>query len=85
MATEITVPVRGMHCAACVGKVEHALAAVAGVESANVNLATERATIAFDPAQTDFEIRDYWRGPIRRAAHRPLLHCGNWFRIGKLV
>ena len=55
MATEITVPVRGMHCAACVGKVEHALAAVAGVESANVNLATERATIAFDPAQTDLE------------------------------
>ncbi|MBI4271806.1 MAG: copper-translocating P-type ATPase [Candidatus Rokubacteria bacterium] len=55
MATEITAPVRGMHCAACVGKVEHALGAVAGVESASVNLATERATIAFDPAQTDFE------------------------------
>ncbi|OGK97424.1 MAG: copper-translocating P-type ATPase [Candidatus Rokubacteria bacterium RIFCSPHIGHO2_02_FULL_73_26] len=54
MATEVTAPVRGMHCAACVGKVEHALTSVAGVESASVNLATERATIAFDPAQTDF-------------------------------
>ena len=55
MATEVTAPVRGMHCAACVGRVEHALTAVAGVEAASVNLATERATIAFDPAQTDFE------------------------------
>ena len=54
MATEVTAPVRGMHCAACVGKEEHALTSVAGVESASVNLATERATIAFDPAQTDF-------------------------------
>ena len=54
MATEVTAPVRGMHCAACVGRVEHALTAVAGVEAASVNLATERATIAFDPARTDF-------------------------------
>jgi len=48
----ITALVRGMHCAACVGKVERALASVAGVESASVNLATEQATIAFDPART---------------------------------
>ncbi len=55
----ITAPVRGMHCAACVGKVEHALASVAGVESAAVNLATEQATIAFDPARTDLaRLRD---------------------------
>ena len=51
---EITAPVRGMHCAACVGKVERALTSVAGVASAAVNLATERATVAFDPARTDF-------------------------------
>ncbi len=50
---EITAPVRGMHCAACVGKVERALTSVAGVESAAVNLATEQATIAFDAARTD--------------------------------
>ena len=49
----ITAPVRGMHCAACVGKVERALTAMAGVESASVNLATEQATVAFDPARTD--------------------------------
>ena len=55
----ITAPVRGMHCGACVGKVERALASVAGVESASVNLATEQATIAFDPARTDLvRLRD---------------------------
>ncbi|MBI1734124.1 MAG: copper-translocating P-type ATPase [Candidatus Rokubacteria bacterium] len=45
----VTLPVRGMHCAACVGKVERALTGVPGVTGAAVNLATERAAIAFDP------------------------------------
>jgi Cu+-exporting ATPase len=48
-----TLPVRGLHCAACVSKVEGALRAVPGVAEASVNLATERATIAFDPGRTD--------------------------------
>src|SRR5689334_23009421 len=51
-ATDIVAPVRGMHCAACVGKVERALSAVPGVEQASVNLATEQATIAFDSSRT---------------------------------
>jgi Cu+-exporting ATPase len=38
-------PVKGMHCAACVGKVERALSGVPGVKTAAVNLATERATV----------------------------------------
>jgi len=49
----LTAPVRGMHCAACVGKVERALTSVPGVESASVNLATEQAAVVFDPARTD--------------------------------
>src|SRR5438128_1165771 len=49
----ITAPVRGMHCAACVGKVERALTSVPGVESASVSLATEQAAVVFDPARTD--------------------------------
>ncbi len=53
MAERLTLPVRGMHCAACVGKVEQALTGVPGVETASVNLATERATVAFDPARAD--------------------------------
>ena len=51
MAERQTLPVRGMHCAACVGKVERALTGVPGVERAAVNLATEQATVAFDPAR----------------------------------
>ena len=53
MATERrTLPVHGMHCAACVGKVERALTGVPGVDGAAINLATERATVVFDPART---------------------------------
>jgi len=53
MAERLTLPVRGMHCAACVDRVEGALTQVPGVETASVNLATERATVAFDPARVD--------------------------------
>ena len=42
-----------MTCAACVGRVERALKKVDGVRDAVVNLATERATISFDPNLTD--------------------------------
>jgi Cu+-exporting ATPase len=51
----LTAPVRGMHCAACVGKVERALTGVPGVGQAVVNLATEQASLAFDPARADFK------------------------------
>ena len=43
--TRLDLPVKGMHCAACVGKVERALQGVPGVEKAVANLATERATV----------------------------------------
>jgi Cu+-exporting ATPase len=39
-----------MTCASCVRRVERALGKVPGVASAQVNLATERATVALDPA-----------------------------------
>jgi P-type Cu+ transporter len=48
----LTLPVRGMHCAACVGKVEAALRRVPGVTEAAVNLATERANVTLDPGRT---------------------------------
>jgi P-type Cu+ transporter len=49
--TRLDVPVKGMHCAACVGKVERALQRVPGVEKAVANLATERATVWMDPTE----------------------------------
>jgi P-type Cu+ transporter len=54
-ATDLIAPVRGMHCAACVGKVERALTSVPGVDQALVNLATEQAKVSFDPALTSVE------------------------------
>ena len=42
---ELDLIVDGMTCASCVGRVEKALSAVDGVESATVNLATEKAHI----------------------------------------
>ena len=41
----LTVPVRGMTCAACVSTVENALRSVPGVVDASVNLATEEASV----------------------------------------
>jgi Cu+-exporting ATPase len=55
VAAERQLEVSGMTCAACVARVERALAAVPGVVSASVNLATERATVAVlsdDPGTT---------------------------------
>nr|WP_315844787.1 heavy metal translocating P-type ATPase [uncultured Achromobacter sp.] len=46
----ISLPIEGMTCASCVGRVEKALKAVPGVHKASVNLATERADITFDGA-----------------------------------
>ncbi len=42
--------IAGMTCASCVAHVEKALRALAGVRAANVNLATQRADIAFEGA-----------------------------------
>ena len=54
-----TIPVKGMTCAACVARVEKALKGVDGVVSAQVNLATERATVEYVPSQAGIrELRE---------------------------
>src|SRR5690606_3858637 len=45
-----TLLVSGMTCASCVRRVERALERLPGVSDAQVNLATERATVTYDPA-----------------------------------
>jgi len=45
----VTLPIGGMTCASCVAHVERALSKVPGVVEANVNLATEKATVTFVP------------------------------------
>ncbi|RIJ70482.1 copper-translocating P-type ATPase [Escherichia coli] len=49
-AAAISLPIEGMTCASCVGRVEAALAKVEGVASVSVNLATERADIRLNRA-----------------------------------
>ncbi|HVL47558.1 MAG TPA: heavy metal translocating P-type ATPase [Candidatus Thermoplasmatota archaeon] len=48
---QTTLKVGGMTCASCVRTVEDALKQVPGVTEARVNLATEEARVAFDPAR----------------------------------
>ena len=50
-AKQLTLPVTGMTCANCVATVERNLKKLDGVQSAVVNLSSERATVEFDPAK----------------------------------
>jgi Cu+-exporting ATPase len=50
----LELPIEGMTCAGCAGRVEKSLNRLEGVE-ATVNFATERATVEFDPAQVEPE------------------------------
>jgi Cu+-exporting ATPase len=47
------LPITGMTCANCVATVERSLKKIPGIESANVNLSSERATVTYDPHSTD--------------------------------
>jgi Cu+-exporting ATPase len=66
---EVTIPVGGMTCAACVGAVERSVRKLPGVESVSVNLATEKALVAYDPASLRIsEIK----AAITKAGYTPL-------------
>jgi len=47
----VDLPVSGMTCAACARSIEGALAGTPGVQRARVNLATNTATVEYDPAR----------------------------------
>ena len=52
---QITLPVEGMTCAACVSHVEKALQGVPGITKAAVNLATEKAAVSLVTAEVPLE------------------------------
>ena len=79
-AGRVDLALDGLHCASCVARVEDALVHTPGVSAATVNLATERAAIAFDPDLVDADrlvevVKDagYGARPVetRRAAPPP--------------
>ncbi|MDO9238167.1 MAG: heavy metal translocating P-type ATPase [Aquabacterium sp.] len=51
----VQLAVRGMTCAACVARVERALRKVPGVDSAQVNFATELATVVWTDTSSGFD------------------------------
>lgn len=53
LTKQYNLPITGMTCANCVSTVERNLKKVPGVQSANVNLSSERAAVEFDPTQAD--------------------------------
>jgi Cu+-exporting ATPase len=61
------VPILGMTCASCVGRVEKAIKAVPGVQSAAVNLASEHAQVqGGDPVVVAEAIRSAGYTPVER-------------------
>lgn len=48
---QVDLEISGMSCAACSARVEKKLNSLAGVQTASVNLTTEKARIAYDPGQ----------------------------------
>ncbi len=51
----VRFPVEGMTCASCVNRIERSLRKVDGVVEANVNLATETASVRYDPARVQMD------------------------------
>src|ERR671936_386419 len=66
-AATVTLPVTGMTCASCVRRIEKALSRVEGVAGANVNLATEKAHVVFDPAVASV---DQMRAAVEKAGYK---------------
>ncbi|MGC9399682.1 MAG: heavy metal translocating P-type ATPase [Anaerolineae bacterium] len=70
VATEtMTLPIGGMTCASCVAHVQKALSRVPGVVDANVNLATEQATVTYVPGTTGL---DAFRKAVGEAGYEVL-------------
>ncbi len=52
-AKKIILPVTGMTCASCVATIEKGLSKLPGVSQVNVNLASEKASIEYDPSRVN--------------------------------
>lgn len=66
---EVVIPIGGMTCASCVKAVERAVKKIDGVESVQVNLATEKALVDYIPSKVKlYEIK----GAIEKAGFKVL-------------
>ena len=74
---KLELPVTGMSCASCAAKVQKSLEKKDGVFHPNVNFATSRATLEYQPEQVDLkdivdQIRDSGYGVTRTRVELPL-------------
>lgn len=51
----VSLNITGMTCAACANRIEKNILKVPGVQQTNVNLATEKALVTYNPAETSVE------------------------------
>lgn len=65
----VTIPIKGMTCAACAARIEKELKKTPGVLEAVVNLATEKATVTYDPGTARLSELKH---AIERAGYEPL-------------
>ena len=81
---QVTLPITGMHCTNCSDTVARELAKLDGVATANVNYATEKATVTFNPSVLDEiaiieRIKDIGYGVATGEIELPItgMHCVN--------
>ena len=67
--SEARFGVQGMTCAACVARVERTLEKLPGVNEATVNLATENATVEFEPGVVSL---DDIQAAVKNAGYEPM-------------
>ena len=53
MQQNVVLDIKGMTCASCVSRIEKVLKKNEGISSASVNLATEKASVQFDPSKIE--------------------------------
>jgi P-type Cu+ transporter len=53
LVDHVDLPIQGMTCASCAARIQKVLGQTPGVASAGVNFATHRATVEYDPHQTN--------------------------------
>ena len=53
---DLNLKLKGMSCASCANSIEQAILSVPGVVEGNVNFSVDRATVRYDPKQTNINI-----------------------------
>ena len=67
--SSVTIPIGGMHCAACAGQIEKAIGGLDGVTKVSVNFAAEKAMVTYE---SDKIKQSVIREAIERAGYKAL-------------